>query len=67
VEFKLLYKGTRDGFSALNFHLKVDDSGPTVTLIRSSDQVFGGYTSIPWTSSLFRWVKDEKAFLFSLT
>lgn len=67
VEFKLIYKGSRDGFSALSFHLKADDTGPTVTLIRSNDQVFGGFATASWTSSHYRWVRDERAFLFSLT
>ncbi len=49
--------------------MKADNKGPTVTLIKSSnnDKVFGGYTSVPWTSSEYTWVRDEKAFLFSLT
>jgi hypothetical protein len=40
-----------------------------VTLIRSmnNDKVFGGYTSIAWSSTEYKWVRDEKAFLFSLT
>ncbi|TNV83807.1 hypothetical protein FGO68_gene6929 [Halteria grandinella] len=69
VEFKLIYKGLRDGFSSLNFHLKCDDISPTVTLIKSGgfNQIFGAYTSQPWSSQNFRWVRDEKAFLFSLS
>lgn len=35
-DFKLLYKGSRDGYSALSFHLKCDDKYPTVTLIKSA-------------------------------
>ena len=31
-------------------------------------KLFGGYTSISWTSALTsEWKKDEKAFIFSLT
>ncbi len=69
VGFKLLYKASKDGFSAFSFHMKVDNRGPTITLIKSAinDKIFGGYTSVPITSSLFKWVKDEKAFLFNLT
>jgi hypothetical protein len=49
--------------------MKVDQRGPTITLVRSSnnDKVFGGFTSVPWTSSEYKWVRDEKAFLFSLS
>ncbi len=64
----MIYKGSRDGFSAFNFHLKCDNKGPTVTLLRSAtnNNVFGGFTSVPWTSSQFLWVHDDKSFLFSL-
>jgi BTB/POZ domain-containing protein KCTD9 len=65
----MIYKATRDGFSAFNFHLKCDNRGPTLTLVKSSsnNEIFGGYTSIPWTSSQYRWVRDDKAFLFTLS
>jgi len=33
----------------------------------NNDKVFGGYTSIAWSSTEYKWVRDEKAFLFSLT
>ena len=29
----LLFKGSRDGFKAENFHEKCDNKGPTLTLI----------------------------------
>lgn len=49
--------------------MKVDHKGPTVTLIRNenNDNLFGGYTSMPYTSQEYTWVRDEKAFLFSIT
>ncbi|CDW86746.1 tldc domain-containing protein [Stylonychia lemnae] len=47
---KLLYKATRDGFKAANFHSLCDNQGPTITFILSkSGNVFGGYTSVSWT------------------
>ena len=41
--------------------MKVDHKGPTVTLIRSenNDNLFGGYTSMPYTSQEYTWVRDE--------
>ncbi len=67
--FKLLYKATRDGFNSFSFHMKADQRGPTITIVRSAnnDKVFGGYTSVPWTSAEYKWVRDEKAFIFCLT
>eukprot|EP00347_Sterkiella_histriomuscorum_P003259 403364977 len=65
-QFSLLYRGSRDGFSADKFHELCDYKGPTVSFIISEcAQVFGGFTSIPWTSnSLF--YSDPSAFVFSL-
>ncbi|CDW75028.1 tldc domain-containing protein [Stylonychia lemnae] len=64
---QLLYKATRDGFRAADFHRLCDNKGPTISYIISEhDQVFGGYTSVPWTSDS-KYVKDSSAFVFSLS
>jgi hypothetical protein len=39
----LVYRASRDGFEGKNFHQRVDNSGPTVTLIKSNNNVFGAY------------------------
>lgn len=46
-----------------------DNIGHTVSLISSEQgKLFGGYSSIPWTSPIAtEWKKDDKAFIFSLT
>ena len=31
----LLYRGSRDGFSAIDFHMKCDGEGSTICIIRS--------------------------------
>jgi hypothetical protein len=43
--------------------------GPTVTLVSSEGgKLFGGYTSLSWSSqTTSEWMKDEKAFIFSLS
>lgn len=47
-----LWRGTRDGFTARNFHSKCDDKGKTLTVIKTErGSVFGGYTDISWKSS----------------
>ena len=51
AKFKLLYKGSRDGFFSQVFHSKCDNQGATLTIIRSEHgKVFGGYASRPWSS-----------------
>jgi len=72
VKSQLLYRGTRDGFQAADFHRCCDDKGPTVTLIRtpmSGQSIFGGFADKPWTSGeawSHTWEPSNKAFLFSL-
>ena len=49
---ELLYRGSRDGFRAKNFHDKCDKKGETLTIILSTDNfIFGGYTEINWEST----------------
>ena len=64
--FKLLYRATVHGFSALNFHSKCDKQSNTLTIIKStSGNIFGGFTSKSW-SRANTWVNDPEAFIFSL-
>ena len=67
MKFKLLYRGTDNVFSAVQFHKKCDSKGSTLTLLKSSKgKIFGGYTDIPW-SSWGGWRKrNSKAFLFNM-
>ena len=48
-EWRLLFQASRDGFSASAFHLKCDNKGPTVTVVKSGANIFGGFTETPWT------------------
>ncbi len=63
---RLLYRASRDGHSALEFHSKCDNKAKTVTLIRThTDNVIGGYTAARWTSSL-SYSYDTTSYIFSL-
>ncbi len=44
---KLLYRGSRDGWEAEDFHKMSDRKGPTVSLFKINDnqQLVGGFTS----------------------
>ncbi len=51
-DIRLLYRGSRDGWDATDFHGKCDDKGATITIIKCSNgRICGGYTSTPWKSS----------------
>ena len=45
---KLLYRASRDGWAASNFHSCYDNKGPTVIVIKSGNYIFGGYTELRW-------------------
>jgi hypothetical protein len=63
---KLLYRGSRDGFTPQAFHSKCDGKAKTVTIIQTdSNYVFGGYTASPWKSD-YSYGNDPTAFIFSL-
>jgi hypothetical protein len=62
----LLYRATRDGFTASAFHEKCDEKENTITIIKTNDNnVFGGYTAAKWTSS-YSYMADTKAFILSV-
>jgi hypothetical protein len=66
-KWSLLYRGTRDGFGAFNFHSKCDNHSNTLTILKAhgTSYIFGGFVSIDWDrSSGFK--SDPNAFLFSL-
>ena len=44
------WRASQDGWAATTFHSLCDNKGPTVTIIRVGNYIFGGYTSHSWTS-----------------
>jgi len=64
----LLWRASRDGFDVAAFHRLCGGKANTVTVIKNTNGfIFGGFTSIPWSSSEGRYKADRTAFLFSLT
>ena len=49
-KWKLLFKASQDGFTAQAFHGRCDNKGPTVTIIKSGNNIFGGFTENSWQS-----------------
>ena len=66
--YKLLYKGTRDGFTSNIFYEKCNKKENTLCIIHTpQNNVFGGYTSIPWNreeSGYYR--SDSSAFIYAI-
>eukprot|EP01112_Ceratiomyxa_fruticulosa_P010048 TRINITY_DN2638_c0_g1_i1.p1 TRINITY_DN2638_c0_g1~~TRINITY_DN2638_c0_g1_i1.p1 ORF type:complete len:350 (-),score=60.55 TRINITY_DN2638_c0_g1_i1:258-1307(-) len=70
-KWKLIYKGSKDGFQASVFHSKCDDQCSTYTLIKSGANIFGGYTPLPWATPDLpdgkgKYGNSRTSFLFSL-
>jgi hypothetical protein len=71
-----LWRGSRDGFGARDFHSRCDGHANTLTLIVSAASeygvggfVFGGFTTVKWESPTERMYKSDdslKSFLFTL-
>jgi hypothetical protein len=47
-KWNLCYRPSRDGWSGHDFHEHCDDKGPTVTLVKANNCIFGGYTDLNW-------------------
>lgn len=62
----LLYRATRDGFTAQAFHSKCDGKPNTITIIKNNfNFVFGGFIAASRTDT-GAWIEDPAAFIFSL-
>jgi hypothetical protein len=61
--FTLLWRGSRDGFRADEFHRRCDGHANTLTVILDTDgNIFGGFTPVEWESSKKHWLRDGEAF-----
>jgi hypothetical protein len=66
---RLLYRGSRDGFSASDFHRCCDKIPNTLTLLQTTKgSIFGGFTPIAWSSGPGENKYDSscQSFVFSL-
>jgi uncharacterized coiled-coil protein SlyX len=67
--FSLLWRGSRDGFGARDFHERCDGRATTLTLIQDTEgNIFGGFTPVEWESREWYWKADPslKSFVFTL-
>ena len=62
---RLLFRASQDGFMAETFHSKCDNKGPTITIVQSGDNIFGGFTEESWDSkysSIVRFIQTELSY-----
>ena len=63
---KLLYRASRDGDKANDFHSKCDGKKNTVTFVKTiKGKKFGGFTQSAWNKN-GSWITDNNVFVFSL-
>ncbi|GBC06510.1 hypothetical protein RclHR1_06890014 [Rhizophagus clarus] len=65
-EFKLILRGSRDGFLPSKFHEICDNQSHTITIIKvkNSDEILGGYNPIIWKSG-YSHGNTKDSFIFS--
>ena len=64
---ELIYRGTRDGFTAAEFHRLCDGKPNTFTIVRDpTGSIFGGFADIPWSSTR-KFEPSRASFLFTLS
>jgi hypothetical protein len=66
-EFKLILRGSRDGFSPNKFHEICDNQSHTITIIKvkDSNEILGGYNPIAWNYSGSKYGYTKNSFIFS--
>uniref|UniRef100_U9TTG0 Kelch-like protein 17 n=1 Tax=Rhizophagus irregularis (strain DAOM 181602 / DAOM 197198 / MUCL 43194) TaxID=747089 RepID=U9TTG0_RHIID len=66
-EFKLMLRGSRDGFAASKFH-EICDNQPRIIIIvkvKDSDKILGGYNPVGWSDVINGYSKTKESFIFS--
>ncbi|CAG8602006.1 2180_t:CDS:2 [Ambispora gerdemannii] len=66
-QFKLLYRGTRDGFTPRAFRSKCSNQGQNVVIlkIKGIGKIIGGYNPIGWCNRA-DYADTKKSFIFSI-
>ncbi|KAF0421273.1 kinase-like protein [Gigaspora margarita] len=67
-EFKLLLKGSVDGFTVEIFHNLCDSKFMTVVVLKvnGTDEILGGYNPIQWKKANNKYARTADSFIFSL-
>ncbi|CAG8584807.1 29798_t:CDS:2 [Racocetra persica] len=68
-DFKLILRGSQDGFTPKKFHDHCDGKGPTLTVLREkqSGEILGGYNPLNWYSMVAgSYSPTSSSFIFSL-
>lgn len=69
VKFKLLWRGSKDGWDWSQFYKKIGTAKPTLVLarVKGNKHIIGGYTDQPWTPATNTYKTSDYSFIFNLT
>ena len=67
TDFVRCWHAKTDGWAASTFHSNCDGRGPTVTIIKVNDYIFGGYTDASWSGGRYiKFLRGDKTSSFLL-
>ena len=68
IDFKKIFTMSLNGSSCNDFHNYCDNKGPTITIIKTTNnKIFGGFTPLNWENSGGnKYNKSNQTFIFSL-
>lgn len=62
-KLSLLFRASEHNFRSLLFHQKCDDKGPTLTIIKTNQRIFGGFNADCWSEKYRNTSRmEEKAY-----
>ncbi|RIB08279.1 hypothetical protein C2G38_2252122 [Gigaspora rosea] len=67
-KFKLIFRGSRDGFDDESFYDHCENQPRTVIILRvkGTNEILGGYNSLTWNKEPEKWTRSDDSFIFSL-
>ena len=68
IKLELIFRMSENGTKANDFHKYCDNKGPTLTLVKTTEnKIFGGFTPLNWKSEKKGFIDyDNFTFIFSL-
>jgi hypothetical protein len=68
IKLELIFRMSENGTKANDFHKYCDNKGPTLTLVKTTEnKIFGGFTPLNWKSEKESFIDDDNfTFIFSL-
>ena len=67
TDFVRCWHAKTDGWAASTFHSNCDGRGPTVTIVKVNEYIFGGYTEASWSGGRhIKFLRGDKTSSFLL-